>query len=230
MESINIAEIINKIENQGIKVISIGNTHLNKVTRLEGDLETFIQTAKAFNENVVFMQDFSFSANDFFYKSDKPILGEYETLPNEEGIDLKQFVPLLADYESYIEQISSLFFRVFYKDQIFAYWHKAEWYESFTKLFEEAQQIFEEKEQTKKNEREQQQNEEREAAERRENYLLNLLEDLSTDDKFISLKTQKAKQEYALVRYPELSELSQHILKDEISNLNARIEARKILQ
>jgi hypothetical protein len=57
-----------------------------------------------------------------------------------------------------------------------------------------------------------------------------LLEELAEDDKFISLKTQKAKQEYALGRYPELGELSQHISKNEISNLNARIEARKMLQ
>ena len=168
--------------------------------------------------------------DDFLQEIKKPALGEYNDPPNDAGINLTQFLPGLAEYRSYLEQTSLLIFRVFYKNQVFAYWHKAEWYEAFTKLFEEAQEIFEEKENVIREQQEQQKTVAREAADQRETYLRSLLEELTTDDKFIGLKTQKSKQEYAIARYLELSELSLHILKEDISNLNARIEARKMLQ
>ena len=139
-------------------------------------------------------------------------------------------MPALAEYKSYLEQTSLLIFRAFYKNQVFDYWHKAEWYGAFTKLFEEAREVFEEKENSIREQQEQEKNTAREAADQRETYLRGLLEKLTTDDKFIGLKTQKSKQEYAIVRHPELSELSPPILKEDISNLNARIEAKKMLQ
>lgn len=229
MQSINVDEITNDLEAKEIKVISVGYNELKSI-HLKGDLDSFVTTVKALNENVVFIQSFSFDEDDFFHEIKKPVLGEYSNPPEDKEINLKQFLPELADYESYFEQTSLIIFRVFYKNQVFAYWHKAEWYEAFTELFEEAQKIFEEKENVIREQQEQQKNAAQEAADQRETYLRGLLEELSTDDKFIGLKTQKSKQEYAVARYPELSQLPVHILKEDISNLNARIEARKMLQ
>lgn len=229
MQGINIDEITSDLETKEIKVIPVGYNELKSI-QLKGDLDSFVTTVKALNESVVFMQSFSFDEDDFLHEIKKPILGEYSDPPKDNEINTKQFLPELAEYENYFEQTSLLIFRVFYKNQVFAYWHKAEWFVAFTKLFEEAQKIFEEKENAIREQQEQQKNAARETADQRETYLRGLLEELATDDKFIGLKTQKSKQEYAIARYPELSELSMHILKDDISTLNARIEARKMLQ
>lgn len=229
MDNINTDEIISNIEAQGIKVVSISYADFKSI-QLEGNLENFIATTKAFNENVVFLQSFSFDADDFFQELNKPVLGEYDEPPSESEIDLTQFLPELKEYKSHIGKTSLLIFRVFYKDQVFAYWHKADWFEAFTNSFEEAKNIFEEKERSIKEQQTRQQDATREESEKRENYLRGLLEKLTTDDKFASLKTQKVQQEYALALFPELGELPQHLLKEEISNLNARIQARKMLQ
>lgn len=229
MEIINTNEIVSDIEAKGIKVIPIGYAKSN-ATELKGNLENFITTAKAFGDNIVFLQEFSFDNESFLHEPDEEILGEYDEPAGEDGINLTQFLPELEDYRKYIDQTSFLIFRVFYKNQTFDYYHYAEWWKSFNKFLEEAERIFEEKEKALKKEQAEQQNAAREEFEQRGEFLRGLLEDLASDDKFTLLKTQKAKQEYALARYPELAELSQHILKDEISNLNARIEARKMLQ
>ena len=229
MKSINISEIISTIEAQGIKVIQIDYSEA-KSTRLKGGLDNFIAAVKAFDEKVIFLQDFSFDEEDFFHELKEPVLGDYDEELGENGINLTQFLPELGEYKSYLEQTSALIFRVFYKNQSFSYWQNAEWYEAFIEKFEKAREIFNEKEQEIRAQQELEINAEREAQEERESNLRGLLENLITDDKFISLKTQKAKQEYAIAQYPELSELSQFVLKEEISTLNARIEARRMMQ
>lgn len=229
MENIDTDEIINNIEAQGIKVVSVGYANFKSI-ELRGSLEDFIATAKAFNENVIFLQSFSFGEDDFLCEFEKPILGEYDEPPSEDGINLAQFLPELKEYENHIGKTNLLIFRVFYKNQVCAYWHKADWFEAFTDLFDKAQDIFEVKEEAAKDHQAQQQNAAVEEAAERESYLSNLLKEFITDDRFESLKTQKAQQEYILLCCPELNELPQHILKDEISNLNARIQAKKMLQ
>ena len=229
MKNINISEIISTIETQGIKVIQIDYSEA-KSTRLKGGLDDFIATVKAFDEKVVFLQDFSFDEEDFFHELKKPVLGTYDEEPSESGINLTQFLPELLEYKSYLDQTSALIFRVFYKNHSFSYWQNAEWYDAFIEKSEKAREIFNEKEQEIRVQQELEANAAREAHEQRESNLRGLLENFITDNKFISLKTQKAKQEYALAQYPELSELSQFVLKEEISNLNARIEARRMMQ
>jgi hypothetical protein len=229
MKIININETISTIEAQGIKVIQIDYSEA-KSTRLKGGLDDFIAAVKVFDEKVVFLQDFSFDDEDFFHEPKNPVLGEYDEEPSENGINLTQFLPELSEYKSYLEQTSALIFRVFYKNQAFSYWQNADWYEVFIEKSEKARGIFNEREQKIRTRQELEINAAREAREQRESYLRGLLEALITDDKFILLKTQKAKQEYAIAQHPELSELSQFVLKEEISNLNARIEARRMMQ
>lgn len=229
MKTVNIDEIKSDMEMRGIKIIPIGYSKSNAI-ELKGDLEDFIATVKAFGESIVFLQEFPFDSESFLHEQDEEILGEYDQPASEDGINLTQFLPELENYRKYLDQTSFLIFRVFYKNHTFAYYHYAEWFEAFNKLFEEAERIFEEKEKALKDEQAEQKNAARKEAEQRSDFLRGLLEELTGDDRFISLKTQKAKQEYALARYPELTELSQHNLKDEISNLNARIEAKRMLQ
>jgi len=229
IESIDINEMIGSIEDQGIKVVPIDYSE-SKATRLKGDRDDFLAAVKAFDEKVVFLQDFSFDEEDFFHEFKKPVLGEYDNPPTEDGIDLRQFLPELGDYKKRLGQTSAVILRVFYKNQSFSYWQNAGWYEAFTEQFERARVIFEEKESSLREKHELELNAAREVREKRESYLRGLLENFTDDENFISLKTQKMKQEYAIAQYPELAELSQFTLKEEISNLNARIEARKMLQ
>jgi hypothetical protein len=229
MNTINMSEVINIIETEGIKVIPIGYGKSNS-NELKGSLEDFIAAAKAFEEPIVFLQEFPFDNESFLHEAQGEILGEYDEPANENGIDLTQFLPKLKDYKKYIEQTSFLIFRVFYKNQAFDYYHYAEWFTEFNKLLEEAEQIFEEKEEKLKIEQAERKIAARQEVEQRNEVLSAFLEELADDDKFLSLKTQKAQQEYALARYPELAELSSNVLKDKISNLKARLDAKKMLQ
>jgi hypothetical protein len=229
MKSLDINELVGSIEDQGIKVVHIDYSEF-KATRLKGDRDNFVAAVKAFDEKVVFLQDFSFDEDDFFHELKKPVLGEYDNPPTENGIDLRQFLPELGDYKRHLGQTSAIILRVFYKNHYFSYWQNAEWYDDFTEQFERARVIFEEKERLLTEKHELELNAARESREKRETYLRGLLENFTNDENFISLKTQKMKQEYAIAQYPELAELSQFTLKEEISNLNARIEARKMLQ
>lgn len=228
MKSLDISEMVGSIEAQGIKVVVIDYSEL-KSTGLKGGMDDFIAAVKAFDEKVVFLQDFSFDEEDFLHEI-KNVFGDYDNQPTENGIDLIQFLPEIADYKKYIGQTSSIILRTFYKNQIFSYWQYAEWYEAFIKQFDRAREIFEEKEKVLKEKQELELNAAKETREKRENYLRGLLENFMADEKFISLKTQKMKQEYAIAQYPELAELTPFVLKEEISNLNARIEARKMIQ
>lgn len=236
MKQIEIDEIKNLLESSGLHVVEIDYTDLKSATYLKGSLEDFISAAKAINETVVFLEDFPFGEDHFFYEPNGEILGEYEQAMSAEdeeqnaGINLAQFLPSLEEYKSRVGQTNFASFRIFYKNHVLSYLLYADWYKEFDEEFGKAKAIFEEKENALKQEREREQVTSSQEAERKENELLQLLETLATDAKFVSLSTQKAKQEYALARFPELSELSPLRLKDEISNLNARIQAQKLLQ
>ncbi len=87
MEKINTGEIISNLEAKNIKIVPIGYAELKSI-HLKGDLDNFIATAKAFNENVVFVQEFSFDDDDFLHEPDTAILGEYDEPASEDGINL----------------------------------------------------------------------------------------------------------------------------------------------
>lgn len=201
MKNLDIDEISGSIEAQGIKVVAIDHSELRSI-QLKGGLDNFIASVKSFDEKVAFLQDFSFDGEDFLYKIKKTVLGEYNNQPGENGIDLIQFLPELAAYEKYIGQTGFIILRVFYRNQSFSYWQYAEWYEAFLAQFDRAREIFEEKERILKEKRELELNAAKETREKRETHLRGLLEHFMTDEKFISLKTQKMKQEYAIAQYP----------------------------
>jgi len=228
-------ELVNHIQAKGIQIICIEYSNVKSTIHLKGNLESFFAAINALNKTAVFMQEFSFDEDDFFHEPDTKVLGEYgqfiegKSKYQNSGINLIQFLPQLEEYKSYIGQTSCLLFRIFFENQSLSYFHNAEWYDAFNNSFKEAKEIFETKEYETKTKRELEEVTLREKTEKRENELLQLLETLPDDDKFVSLSTQKAKTEYVLARYPELINLSPIRLKDEISNLNARIQARKLL-
>lgn len=233
---INTDEIVEQLQSKAITVVRLDGFDAKGATNyIKGDLEDFITAAKALNENVVFLSEVLLSENDFFHEPNAEILGEYEQSPVAdeeepiEGINLIQFSTTLGEYEEYIGQTHFLLFRLFFKNHSLSYLHYPNWIAGFNEAFDEAEKIFESKEKKLRDQKEQEETTLKEETERRETGLVQLLEALADDDKFVSLSTQKAKQEYAVARYPELTDLSPQRLKDEISNLNARIQAKKML-
>ncbi len=217
-------------------VVHLDGSELKAATNyLKGDLQTFVAAVKALNENVVFVQIIVLSEIDFYYEPENEILGEYQIseddgdLSSGKRINLIQFSGDLSEFRKYIDQTHFLLFRVFFKNQSLTYIHYADWVEEFNKVYDAAEEIFETKEQELKQQQEQAEAQLREESGKLEAELIQMLEVLSDDAKFVSLPTQKAKQEYALALYPELSGLPSFRLKDEISKLNARIQARKML-
>lgn len=231
------SEIVDYFQKEGISLIYLDSSELKAATNyLKGDLQNFITAVKALDEKVAFVQIIVLSGSDFYHEPVNEILGDYQRLEDEEDaissakqINLIQFSDNLDEFKKYIDQTHFLWFRVFFKNQSLTYLHYADWVEEFNKVYDKAEEIFEAREKDLRQQREKAQVLSREASGRQEAELIQMLELLGDDAKFISLPTQKAKQEYALALHPELSGLQPLRLKDEISKLNARIQARKML-
>lgn len=234
---INTDEIVEQLQSKAITVVRLDSFDSKGATNyIKGGLEDFTSAAKALNENVVFLSEVLLSENDFFHEPNAEILGEYEqsSVAGEEepsdGINLIQFSTTLGEYKQYIGQTHFLLFRLFFKNHSLSYLHYPDWIAGFNETFDEAEENFESKEKQLRDQKDQEETNLKEETRRRETGLVQLLEALADDDKFVLLSTQKAKQEYAVARYPELTDLPPQRLKDEISNLNARIQAKKMLR
>lgn len=228
MNKTEIEKIVGKFESHKINVIFVSEANFAHSTHIKGDLDDFIRAVKSFGESIVFAGDFSFSESYFFHEV-KRTVGTYEIAPTADGINLTQFLPELKSYETHFGETVFLNFWTLYKNRVFSFIHQAEWFSAFSADFERAQALFEEVEGKEMVRIEQLAMNEQQMAEERRNRLREILEELSADRQFIALKPQKAQQEYAILKYPELGELSASSLKEEISNLNARLQARKIL-
>ncbi|MGH8283621.1 MAG: hypothetical protein ACRESE_07215 [Gammaproteobacteria bacterium] len=65
-----------------------------------------------------------------------------------------------------------------------------------------------------------------EDAEEQEAKLIKILRNLIGDPEFIRLPTQKAMKAYALEIHPELQDLEESVIRDEIQVLDGKIEAK----
>lgn len=229
-------EISNYFQQEGISLIHLECSELKAATNyFKGNIQSFVAAVKALNETVVFVQTIVLSESDFYHEPENEILGEYQSSKDNDSslsdkrVNLIQFSGELSEFRKYIDKTHFLLFRVFFKNQSLTYIHYADWVEEFNKIYDAAEEIFETREQELRQRQEQAEALLKEESGKLEAELIQMLEVLGDDAKFVSLPTQKAKQEYALAIYPELGGLPSFRLKDEISKLNARIQARRML-
>jgi hypothetical protein len=147
---------------------------------------------------------------------------------SSEEIDLSTVMPKLLDYKKYLNKECSFELSLFCKNNVLKYYQADKWLLEFQELRETAIEQIEEDESERLERLEK-------AKREREKDLVAKLRNLIKDSDFVSLSarkdsTQRAMQTYALEAIPELQELSQERLKEEIRFLSDRIKAKKILK
>lgn len=181
-----------------------------------GSLNEYIEAAKALQATVIFVSTLTLSKEGFCWHS--PEADDDETDP-EDPVDLCVVVPDLKDYMNRIGQHGRIELSIPLRKGSLKMAMVEDWMDAFIELRFQAQKLLQQAFLEK-----QAQEEETEEAGRQ--HLLGNLRGLISDEGFVRLPTQKAMLAYALDDFPELEILGENLLKKEIQNLKARIDAQ----
>ena len=204
-------KLFDAIKESNIFPIEVEDLEKNKNDlEFSGDFFSYIEASKLLNGKILFTSHFQLSEDEF-----------YEDEDNDERIDLSVVFPKLKSFKKYIGCFGQFEMATPFQDYKLFYTITEDWLKNFVEIREEALIILAQK---------QSEAETRLLTERQEekDKLLKNLRGLLSDKKFLACRTQIIMREYALEKFPELIELSEHELKQEIQSLAARIEARAI--
>lgn len=204
-------KLFNAIKENNILPIEVDDLDKNKNDlEFSGDFSSYIEASKLLNGKILFTSHFQLSEDGF-----------YEDEEDDERIDLCIVFPKLKSFKKYIGFFGQIEMATPFQDYKLFYTITEDWLKNFVEIREEALIILAQKQSEAEN---------RLLTERQKekDKLLKNLRGLLSDKKFLSCRTQIIMREYALEKFPELIELSEHELKQEIQSLAARIEARAI--
>jgi hypothetical protein len=207
-----------------------GNIDSERVRGLSflGDLNGFIEAAKALSARCVFVAGRVMEESDFFHH-EHPETGSYaptrtRALPTArtdvvESIDLREIDPSLAEFEAHLGDECGFRLSVHSPTAILEYVLVSEWWQKFSDLREAAiEKILQEQELAASKEMEEE--------ERRTQQILDAVRELINDPDFVRLPTQRAMQAYAFERIAGLDTINPNTLRAEIQSLDAKIKAR----
>ena len=226
----NSEELFSILRANGLNAIRIRDFAPIDSMTIDGDLEDFINAAKALNENVVFVNILRFENNYFIYDID---IDEDEYIPPEIRSELRDNQPInlstesakIRNYEKYVGNEAEFLLSILVKNRVLQYRQPEKWWLEFQALKDEV--IFKSLEQklSKVIER-------KVETSQKDQVLLNKLYELSEATDFINLATRKNTtlldlQEYAKKEIPELKDLSEEIFKRVLPRLRSEIRAQK---
>jgi hypothetical protein len=205
------------------------NSDLNSAYIMAGALEDFINSAKAMNEKIVIIYAMVLEEEDFIYDGNLESLDGNEDVNKSisESLDLSTVIPKLRDYKKYLGKEGFFELSLFYKDNIFKFFHQERWWGEFQELKDAAVDIITEQEEIR-------QENLKKINSQRQSELISRIRDLIKDKDFARFSsrkdsTQRAMQTYAMEAIPELQELDSETLKSEIKALSDKIKAYKTL-
>lgn len=180
-----------------------------------GSLSEYIEAAKALQSTVIFVSAITLSNEHFlWYDPDT----DEETDPDE-CVDLCRIVPGLKDFTSRIGQDGHIDLSISLPKGSLSLAVVEDWMVAFVELHSQAQELLRQASLEKHAQEEA-------AEEARRQHLFRNLRGLITDEDFVRLPTQRAMLAYALDDFPELESLEKSVLKVEIQDLKARIDAQ----
>lgn len=182
-----------------------------------GNLEAFIQAAKALNTRCVFVTSRTLEERDFLYQEGEVDGGRrYKVVGRRElradlysDVDLRGVESSLNEFADRLGCECGYLLAVHSPTERLEYILHLEWWKRFSELRERAiEKILQERDlaESKQNE----------AEEKRTQQILNGLRGLINDPDFVRLPTQRAMQAYAFERIGDLDTLSPTMLKTEI--------------
>jgi hypothetical protein len=180
-----------------------------------GSLSEYIEAAKALQSTVIFVSTITLS-NEHFLSYDPDTDDETD---HDERVDLCRIVPGLKDYMSRIGQDGHIDLSVSLSNGSLTLTIVEDWMVAFVEIRSQAQELLRQASLEKHALEEA-------AEEASRQHLLRNLRGLIKDEDFVRLPTQRAMLAYALYDFPELESLEKSVLKVEIQNLKARIDAQ----
>tara|TARA_R110002124_G_C8951432_1_gene513353 strand:+ start:2418 stop:3080 length:663 start_codon:yes stop_codon:yes gene_type:complete len=213
----NIEELVASIEKKGVAVIKVAELVEDdaKTMVFDGSLSEYIESLSKLEAKVVFINSTKLTEDVFTCE----IESHYEEFGVfAEDIDLSSVSPELKEYKKYEGNDACYHLLATSRNGSLAFHFQEEWWNGLLELLISVREklekdILEKHEETIK---------EKESEER---ILLEKINSLKNDDKFITCRTLKVKTAYALEKYPELNGLSKADLKNAISDIDAAIEA-----
>jgi hypothetical protein len=178
-----------------------------------GNLSEFIDAAKAIQSPVVFVSTVTLSEEHFYWDN-----SDFDNVVDER-IDLRQYVPELENFNDKIGLDGHFDLCAMGPNGNLKLSIVESWMDNFAELYSQAIELHEETILDKQEQEDASENE-------RKQHLLGNLRGLITDDDFVRLPTQRAMLAYAIDDFPELETLEESILKVEIQNLKAKIDAQ----
>ncbi len=223
----NLDELINKLESEGFFPIRVeGNALKSKEGELVliGSLEDFLKAAKALKAEAVFVVNTMLHEDDFKYESDgEDDVDDDDDDHNLSGDDqpvyLPSVMPSLNKFKKYIGQDCAYKLFVTTGNNILGFFIRELWWDEFAERYMEAIDKIEEN-------REAVLASQRAELKAKQKKVLDRLKLLMNDTAFVKLPTQKAMRAYAMDKIPELEEIDETTLQIEISELNAKLQAK----
>lgn len=192
-----------------------------------------LRLVKCLGKRAVFIRKRELDETDFADYSAESLCADYTKFDAdyEEGnaVNYEWFSEDLKKFRAYTGKTLFTEFLVFDENRIHKQIAYADWFDDFFRAKEEAEEKFKEYENAAATAVKTKELEEKMKFRERETRLLERIGEFATDEKFINLRTQKAKLEYVLAQIPELKEITPLLLKNKISDVAAVIEARKHL-
>jgi hypothetical protein len=217
-----LADLSGRLSVEGLTPIQVeGSTDDEDVEGLifVGDLNGFIQASKALNNKVVFVFKRQLQDEDFVYSTDD----EEDAIEDEEellgDINLIDLMPDLRDFKEFVGQEAVFRLTIFSENIELNYFVHQEWWSRFIVMRDSAVDKVEENRESIRDKIE-------ETREKRETELVGKLKRLINDSEFTHLPTQIAMRGFAIEKIPELEELDERILRNEVQTLFARIRAK----
>jgi hypothetical protein len=207
-----------------VEVEDLGDSDESPALRVAGNIESYTAAVKALNIPVVFFSLEKLETTDFTYSPEdgKPRLDddddEEEDSPEH---DLCSVNVELGQFKSHLGGVGRIRLYAPMQPNGLTYFIENEWYAKFWECWDTAAQSVDQGYASAKANRD-------EADNRRRKELIARLDGLLNDNKFARLPTQKAKIAYAKMKIPGIDCLGSGALKDAISDLSARIDAKAI--
>jgi len=209
-----LTELLSKLKDENVFTVRVESIPDNGDELVFiGDLREFIDAAKAMQSPVVLVSTISLSEDHFYWDSSDLEQGM------DGRVDLRKYLPELENFNNRIGLDGHFDLCTTGPNRTLKLSIVESWMANFAELYSLAVELHERSSQDKQAQEDASENE-------RKQHLLRNLRGLITDGDFVRLPTQRAMLAYALDDFPELATLEGSILKVEIQNLKAQIDAQ----
>ena len=186
-----------------------------------GSIEEYLDAVKALSSPIVLIQTFTLDEDEFFHEPPDIEGGDAEAPASlgEQERDLRDVESGLRAYERYIGETSAYLLSSALGTPSLGYLITEEWWTEFRELADKASDYLDGEHHQSAAQRQA----EKEAGDQA---ILDSLNSLLRDSRFVDLKTQRAMMEYAFDKIPGLEKLDDSMVRVAIQRLHGKIKAR----